>query len=203
MLPPQCQRAGRRNRLREPRGNGSPSMAEDHARVNHSLRSIQRHCRACRAARVHSLRTMRPVQSAGHPIGFGVQGRYAQAEPFYKRALAIREAALGPEHPETLYSLQSLAAMYKAQGRFANAELLYKSAITILEKSVGPENEQVAGALNNLATVLPGARSNRRRRAALQARPRNQRGGLGPRPPRCRFLAQQPSPSVPRARAHC
>ncbi len=33
--------------------------------------------------------------------GAGVaQGKYAEAEPFYKRALAISEKALGPEHPD-------------------------------------------------------------------------------------------------------
>jgi len=30
---------------------------------------------------------------------YRVQGRYAEAEPLYKRALAIYEKALGPEHP--------------------------------------------------------------------------------------------------------
>ena len=28
------------------------------------------------------------------------QGRYAEAEPLYKRALAIQEKALGPDHPD-------------------------------------------------------------------------------------------------------
>ena len=31
---------------------------------------------------------------------YRAQGRYAEAEPLYKRALAIREKALGPEHPD-------------------------------------------------------------------------------------------------------
>jgi len=31
---------------------------------------------------------------------YGAQGRYAEAEPLYKRALAILEEALGSEHPE-------------------------------------------------------------------------------------------------------
>ncbi len=30
-----------------------------------------------------------------------LQGRYAEAEPLYKRALAINEMALGPEHPHS------------------------------------------------------------------------------------------------------
>jgi tetratricopeptide (TPR) repeat protein len=29
------------------------------------------------------------------------QGHYAEAEPLYKRALAIDEKAIGPEHPRT------------------------------------------------------------------------------------------------------
>ena len=31
---------------------------------------------------------------------YQAQGRYAEAEPLYKRALAISEKALGPEHPD-------------------------------------------------------------------------------------------------------
>ena len=37
------------------------------------------------------------------------QGRYGEAEPLYKRALAIREKALGPEHPDVATSLDDLA----------------------------------------------------------------------------------------------
>ena len=36
---------------------------------------------------------------------YEAQGRYAQAEPLYKRALAIREKALGPDHPDVAQSL--------------------------------------------------------------------------------------------------
>ncbi|MCZ6847192.1 MAG: tetratricopeptide repeat protein, partial [Alphaproteobacteria bacterium] len=35
---------------------------------------------------------------------YQVQGRYAEAEPLYKRALAIYEKALGPEKTETQVS---------------------------------------------------------------------------------------------------
>ena len=37
------------------------------------------------------------------------QGRYAEAEPLYKRSLAIREKALGPDHPDVAQSLNNLA----------------------------------------------------------------------------------------------
>ncbi len=40
-----------------------------------------------------------------------------EAEPLYKRALAILEKALGPGHPLVATSLNNLAELYKAQGR--------------------------------------------------------------------------------------
>jgi tetratricopeptide (TPR) repeat protein len=41
------------------------------------------------------------------------QGQYAQAEPLVKRALAIYEKALGPDHPSVATSLNNLAALYR------------------------------------------------------------------------------------------
>ncbi|MEE8511990.1 MAG: tetratricopeptide repeat protein [Acidiferrobacterales bacterium] len=43
-------------------------------------------------------------------------GRYGEAEPLYKRSLAIREKALGPDHPDVATSLNNLARLYSAQG---------------------------------------------------------------------------------------
>jgi len=36
---------------------------------------------------------------------------YAKAEPLLERALAIREKAFGPEHPDTAMSLNNLACL--------------------------------------------------------------------------------------------
>ena len=36
------------------------------------------------------------------------QGRYAEAEPLYKRSLVIWEKALGPEHPDVATTLSNL-----------------------------------------------------------------------------------------------
>jgi tetratricopeptide (TPR) repeat protein len=54
------------------------------------------------------------------------QARYADAEPLYKRSLAIREKELGPNHLDIGRSLNSLAVLYQAQARYADAEPLYK-----------------------------------------------------------------------------
>jgi hypothetical protein len=44
------------------------------------------------------------------------QRQYAQAEPLYKRSLAIMEKTLGPDHPEVAQSLENLAALYRKTG---------------------------------------------------------------------------------------
>ncbi len=71
-----------------------------------------------------------------------------------KRALAIREEALGPAHPDVALSLNNLAGLYDAQGRYAEAEPLYKRALAILEKALGPDHPNVANSLENYAAVL-------------------------------------------------
>jgi hypothetical protein len=38
-------------------------------------------------------------------------GDLAGARPYYERALAIREKALGPDHPDTAQSLNNLAVL--------------------------------------------------------------------------------------------
>ncbi|MCP9787362.1 CHAT domain-containing tetratricopeptide repeat protein, partial [Cyanobium sp. N5-Cardenillas] len=52
------------------------------------------------------------------------QGRYGEAEPLYKRALAIFEKALGPEHPNTAPSHYNLARMQLQQRMFPPAREL-------------------------------------------------------------------------------
>ena len=46
----------------------------------------------------------------------GSLAAYAQARPLFERALAIREKALGPEHPDTATSLNNLASLLQDAG---------------------------------------------------------------------------------------
>src|SRR5262249_59833577 len=78
-------------------------------------------------------------------------GNYAEAEPHYKRSLAIAEKALGPEHPDVATALNNLAALYQAQGKYAEAEPHHKRSLAAREKALGPEHPDVAATLNNLA----------------------------------------------------
>jgi Tfp pilus assembly protein PilF len=45
------------------------------------------------------------------------QARYPEAEPLYRRALEIYEAALGPDHPSTIDCRNNYAAMLRKLGR--------------------------------------------------------------------------------------
>src|SRR6266540_5863115 len=53
------------------------------------------------------------------------QGRYDEAEPLLKRALAIREKALGAGHLDTAQSLNNLARLYYEQGKYAESSHEY------------------------------------------------------------------------------
>ena len=71
------------------------------------------------------------------------QGRYADAEPLYKRTLSILEKALGPDHPDVATALSNLAELYQDQGRYADAEPLFKRSLSIHEKALGPDHPDV------------------------------------------------------------
>jgi tetratricopeptide (TPR) repeat protein len=71
---------------------------------------------------------------------YALQRRFAEAEPLHLRALAIRETALGPDHPEVADNLFNLAVMYQSQGRLQEAEPLLTRAMAIEEKILGPDH---------------------------------------------------------------
>jgi hypothetical protein len=51
-------------------------------------------------------------------------GRHAEAEPLFRRALTIREMALGIEHPDTKTSLRAYADLLRKLERHAEAAKL-------------------------------------------------------------------------------
>ena len=59
------------------------------------------------------------------------QGRHAQAESLYKRAIAIDEAKLGDKSPAVARDLAGLGIVYWAQKRYADAEPLMKRSLAI------------------------------------------------------------------------
>jgi tetratricopeptide (TPR) repeat protein len=76
------------------------------------------------------------------------------AELLFRRALAIDEKALGPDHPDVATDLNNLAALLHTKGDYVGAEALYRRALAIAEKTLGPDHPDVARDLNNLAALL-------------------------------------------------
>jgi CHAT domain-containing protein len=90
------------------------------------------------------------------------QGRNEEAEALYKRALTIREAALGPGHPDVAATLNNLAHVYSLEGRYADALDIMLRVVAIREKTLSPNHPDVALGYNNLGSIyrLMGDRQN-------------------------------------------
>ena len=71
-------------------------------------------------------------------------GATSEAEPLFKRSLAVPPKALGPEHPDVAVSLNNLALLYRPQGRYGEGEPLAQRALAIGEKALGPDHADVA-----------------------------------------------------------
>ena len=71
-----------------------------------------------------------------------------------RRALAIDEQSLGPDHPNVAIRLNNLALLLQDTNRLAEAEPLMRRALAIDEQSLGPDHPNVAIHLNNLAQLL-------------------------------------------------
>ncbi|HLL33819.1 MAG TPA: FxSxx-COOH system tetratricopeptide repeat protein [Streptomyces sp.] len=100
-----------------------------------------------------------PHPQAGHLLGqiafyLHARGQAAPALPLEERALAITEAALGPDHPDTAACLGNLATTLAQLGRHADALPLEERALAVTEAALGPDHPDTALRLNNLARTL-------------------------------------------------
>ena len=83
-----------------------------------------------------------------------VRGAYRSAEALYRRQGQVLREILGPEHPETLTSMNNLAETLRAQGDLAGARKLEEEALEILRRVLGPEHLATLASMNNLASTL-------------------------------------------------
>ncbi|MGI9408396.1 MAG: tetratricopeptide repeat protein [Hyphomicrobiaceae bacterium] len=81
------------------------------------------------------------------------QGKYADAIPLGKRAVAGVEKAAGREHPLYATNVAMLADLYNLNGDHAKAEQLHDRALRLREKILGPNHADVAASLSNLANI--------------------------------------------------
>jgi tetratricopeptide (TPR) repeat protein len=80
-------------------------------------------------------------------------GKFSEAVPLAQQALAIREKALGPDHPDVATSLNDLANLCLQQGRYADGVPLAQRSLAIREKALGSDRREVAASLGTLALL--------------------------------------------------
>jgi serine/threonine protein kinase len=78
-------------------------------------------------------------------------GLYASAVDTHTRARAVREAALGPEHPDTLTSRSNLAAALRDAGKVSEAIALDEATLKSRMSKLGPDHVDTLKSRNNMA----------------------------------------------------
>jgi CHAT domain-containing protein/Tfp pilus assembly protein PilF len=86
-------------------------------------------------------------------VKLGSAGQYNEARPVGERIVALREKALGANHPDIAQVLNDLAFLYNIMGDDKRAEQLYKRALEIWEKTLGPEHPVIAHTRSNIAGI--------------------------------------------------
>jgi Tetratricopeptide repeat len=82
------------------------------------------------------------------------QGDLAGARPLFERALAIREKALGPEHPYTNLTRANLASLRLAEGMPTEGLALAEPALAAHEKALGAHHSWTKWSARVVATAL-------------------------------------------------
>ena len=115
---------------------------------------------------------------------FWYLGEAGIAAEQFQKARALYTQHLGPDHPDTLRSMNNLANSYAALGRHAEALKLHEETLALQKAKLGPDHPDTLASMNNLANSYADARPARRRPQA----PRRDAGAAEsqarPRPPR-------------------
>src|SRR4051812_32100886 len=84
---------------------------------------------------------------------YAKSGAWGDAIPHFERALALRETAVGPDHPDDARVLSNLGAAYQHIGETARAKAACERALAIRERIFGPDSPVLVVTLNNLADL--------------------------------------------------
>jgi tetratricopeptide (TPR) repeat protein len=80
--------------------------------------------------------------------------RSVTAGPLYEETLQKQKAKLGPDHPNTLFSMNNLALAYRDSGQLAKAVTLLEATLPKQKAKLGAEHLQTLGTMANLGSVL-------------------------------------------------
>jgi tetratricopeptide (TPR) repeat protein len=82
------------------------------------------------------------------------QGDYSRAWRLGERVLDVRTRILGKEHPDTLRTMNNLAAILLAQGDTARARSLGEQALESSSRLLGEEHPDTVAVMGNLVVIL-------------------------------------------------
>jgi serine/threonine protein kinase len=79
-------------------------------------------------------------------------GEAERAIPHFQRALDLRQARLGPNHVQTMFTIRGLGAAYGRASRQERALALFDEAVKLSRASLGAEHPQTLLSMHALAT---------------------------------------------------
>jgi serine/threonine protein kinase/tetratricopeptide (TPR) repeat protein len=110
-------------------------------------------------------------------LGLGYPDR---AIVLFTKARATFTAALGPDHPDTLQSMNNLALTYFHAGQNDRAMSLFDETLTLLRAKQGPDHPYILTSMNNLANCYDAAGQNERALKLREETLAMQKARLGP-----------------------
>ena len=81
-------------------------------------------------------------------------GLYSRAHPLLQRSADTRLRLLGPKYPETLQSMNDLAATLDDEGHYAEAEKLQRETLDMRRRLLGPHHLDTLASMTELGTVF-------------------------------------------------
>jgi tetratricopeptide (TPR) repeat protein len=82
------------------------------------------------------------------------RGDFRHAIPAQRQRLLLQELELGPEHPDTLTSVNNLARLLRLNGEYEAAEALNRRVLQARERILGPDHPDTLVSINNVAVGL-------------------------------------------------
>ena len=83
-----------------------------------------------------------------------MEAHYGEAEKLERETLDTQRRMLGAEEPETLRSMNNLAATLYREGRYAEAERLQEETIAVQTRILGAEHPDTLRSMSSLGNTL-------------------------------------------------
>jgi eukaryotic-like serine/threonine-protein kinase len=79
---------------------------------------------------------------------------YPEAQLHLERAVELRKRTLGPDHPDTLTSMDDLGVLYNLQSKYAAAEEMLSQVLAARRRVLGNEHKDTLATMSNLALAI-------------------------------------------------